>query len=70
MQLKPQLAWNDCWITWGIRDRLEQDGLYLNCKGSMFNVQNPFDTPGFLRKIWVTIYYCCRRAQINPKYVF
>ena len=53
MQLKPQLAWNACWITWCIRDQLGQDGLYLNCKGSIFNIQNLFDTPGFLRKIWV-----------------
>jgi hypothetical protein len=56
MQLKPQPAWCGCSIALGILDQPEQDGLYLNCKGSMFNAQNLFDTPGFLRKIWVIKY--------------
>ena len=63
MRLKPQLAWSDCWITLGILDHLEQDGLYLSCKGSMFNVQNLFGIPGFLRKIWVSRIHQRRRAH-------
>jgi len=53
MQLKPRPAWSGCWIALVSPDQPGWDGLYLNCKGSMLNVQNPFDTPGFLRKIWV-----------------
>jgi hypothetical protein len=54
MQLKPQPAWSGCWIALVILDQPGWDSLYLNCKGSISNVQNPFDTPGFLRKIWVS----------------
>jgi hypothetical protein len=66
MQLKPRPAWSGCWIALVSPDQPGWDGLYLNCKGSMLNVQNPFDTPGFLRKIWVTGSYFSTNIVLAP----
>jgi hypothetical protein len=60
MRLKLQPAWSGCWIALVTLDQPDQEGLYLSCKGSMFDVQNQFDTPGFLRKIWVSDFVSLR----------